>query len=57
MQIVGYINTNKVVKRLRTYKSNWLRRVTRMNNNKMPKIMTYYRLMDEKDLEDLGREN
>jgi len=57
VQIVGYINTNKVVKRLRTYKSNWLRRVTRMNNNKMPKIMTYYRLMDEKDLEDLGREN
>jgi len=28
-----------------------------MYNNKMPKIMMNYRLMDEKELEDLGRES
>jgi hypothetical protein len=37
---------------LRRYKSNWLRRVTRV----MPKIMLNCRPMDEDYLEDLGRD-
>jgi len=31
------------VEKLRTYKSNWLRHVTRMNNNRMPNLMLNYR--------------
>jgi hypothetical protein len=38
MIILG-INDEK----LRRYKSNWLRHATRMNNNRMPKIMLNYR--------------
>jgi len=30
-------------KKLRRYKSNWLQRVTRMNNNSMTKIVLRYR--------------
>jgi len=34
------------------YKSKWLRHVTRLNNNRLPKVMLNYR-MDEDDLENL----
>jgi len=37
----------------RRYKSHWLRHVTRMNNNRIPKIMLNYRKVEEDDLEDL----
>jgi hypothetical protein len=31
-----------VIEKIRRYKSNWLRRVTRINNNRMPKITLTY---------------
>ena len=45
-----------VDEKLRRYKSNWLRHVRIMNNNRVPKIMLNYTLIDEDDLEDLGRD-
>jgi len=39
--------------KLRRYESNLLRRVIRMNKNRMPKIMLNSDKMDEEDLEDL----
>jgi len=40
-------------KKLIRYKSHWLRQITRINNNRMPKIMLNYRPNFEDDLEDL----
>jgi hypothetical protein len=48
------LNVEPADEKLRRYVSNWLRHVTRMNNNRMPKIMLKYGdEMDEGDLEDL----
>jgi len=41
--------------KLRRYKSNKLRHVIRMSNNRMPKLMLNYRPVDEDDLEELRR--
>jgi hypothetical protein len=37
------LKVEPVAKKLRRYKSNWLQHGTRMNNNRMPKIMLMYR--------------
>jgi len=37
------LKVEPVEEKLRRYKSNWLLHVTRMNNNRMPKIMLNYR--------------
>jgi hypothetical protein len=37
------LKVEPVDEKLRRYKSNWLRHVTRMNNNRMAKIMLNYR--------------
>jgi hypothetical protein len=37
------LKAEPVDKKLRRYKSNWLSHVTRMNSNRMPKIMLNYR--------------
>jgi hypothetical protein len=42
-EVLGRLKLEPVHKKPRTYKSNWLRRVTRMDNNRMPKIMQNYR--------------
>jgi len=39
--------------KLRKYKSSWLRHLTRMNNNRMPKIMSSYRPNGRRRLADL----
>jgi hypothetical protein len=36
--------------KLRRYKSNWLRHVTRMNSNRMPKIMLSYNRSNKRKL-------
>ena len=42
-KILEYLKVEPAAEKLRRYKSNWLRRVTRMNNSRMPKIMLFYR--------------
>jgi hypothetical protein len=42
-EILEELKVEPVDKKLRRYKSNWLQHVTRMNNNRMPKIMLNYR--------------
>ena len=50
-KFLGYKRNEEVLRRLKvepaeekmTYKSNWQRRVTRINNNRMPQIMLNYR--------------
>jgi len=37
------LKVEPVDEKLRRYKSNWLRHVTRMNNDRMPKIILIYR--------------
>jgi hypothetical protein len=37
------LKVKSVDEKLRRHKSYWLRRITRMNNNKMPKIMLNYK--------------
>jgi hypothetical protein len=51
--ILEELKVEPVDEKLRRYKSHWLRHVTRMNNNKMPKIRLNYRPNFENDLEDL----
>jgi hypothetical protein len=41
--ILEELKVEPVDETLRRYKSNWLQHVTRMNNNRMPKIMLNYR--------------
>ena len=43
-EILEELKGKSVDEKLRTYKSNWLRHVTRMNNNRMPTIMLNYKL-------------
>jgi hypothetical protein len=42
-EIFERLTGEAVDEKLSRYKSNWLRHVTRMNNNRMPKIMLNYR--------------
>ena len=42
-EILEELKVKPVDQKLRRYKSNWLQRVTRMNSNRMPKIMLNYR--------------
>jgi hypothetical protein len=42
-ELLEELKVEPVDKKLRRYKSNWLRHVTSMNSNRMPKIMLYYR--------------
>jgi len=51
--ILEEMKLEPVDEKLRRYKSHWLRHVTRMNNNRMPKIMLTDRSNFEDDLEDL----
>jgi hypothetical protein len=37
------LKVEPVEEKLRRYKSHWLQHVSRMNNNRMPKIMLKYR--------------
>ena len=42
-EILEEFKVEPVDEELRRYKSNWLRHVTRLDNNRMPKIMLNYR--------------
>jgi len=42
-RILEQLKVEPVVKKLRRYKPNWLRRVARMDNNMIPQIMMHYR--------------
>jgi hypothetical protein len=42
-EILEQLKAEPVDEKLRRYKSNWLQHVTRMNNNRIPKIMLNYR--------------
>ena len=41
-EILEYSKAEPADARLRRYESNWLRQVTRMNSNRMPKVMLNY---------------
>jgi hypothetical protein len=43
-EILEELTVEPVDKKLRTYRSNWLRHVTRTNNNRMTKVMVNCRL-------------
>jgi len=42
-EILKELKVEPVDEKLRRYKSDWLRQVTRMKNNRLPKIMLDYR--------------
>jgi hypothetical protein len=42
-EILEQLKVESADEKLRRYKSNWLRHVTRLNNNRAPKIMLNYR--------------
>jgi hypothetical protein len=42
-EILKELKVEPVDEKLRRYKSDWLRQVTRMRNNRLPKIMLDYR--------------
>jgi hypothetical protein len=42
-EILEYLKVEPAAEKLRIYTSNWLRHVTRMNNNKMRTVMLKYR--------------
>jgi len=42
-EVLGRLKIEPLDEKPRTYKSNWLRTVTRMDNTRMPKIMQNYR--------------
>ena len=42
-EILEKLEVELVDEELRRYKSDWLRHITRMNNNRVPKIMLNYR--------------
>jgi hypothetical protein len=48
-----YLKVEPADEKLRRHKSNWLRHVTRMNNNGMRPVMVSYKKMGEDDLEGL----
>jgi hypothetical protein len=54
--ILEELQVQPVDKKLRRYKSNWIRDVTRMNN-RMPIIILNYKPMDKDKLEDHSRDN
>ena len=51
------LKVEPVDKNLRKYKSNWLHKLTRMNNNGMQKIVLNYNQMDEDELKELRRDS
>ena len=51
--ILEELKVEPVDEKLRKYKSHWLRHVTKMNNNRMSKMMLNYRPNFEDDLEGL----
>jgi hypothetical protein len=44
------LKVKPVDEKLRTYKSNWLRQVTKMNNSRMPNVMLNYRTNGRRQL-------
>jgi hypothetical protein len=53
LKILETLKVKPVDEKLRRYKSNWLRHVTRMNSCRTTKIMLNYRPNGRKDFEDL----
>jgi hypothetical protein len=51
------LKVEPVDKKLRKYKSNWLHNLTRMNNNRMQKIVLNYNQMDEDEFIELRRDS
>jgi len=52
-EILEELKVEPADKKPKTYTSNWLRHVTRMNKNRMRTVMLRYRKIGEDDLEDL----
>jgi hypothetical protein len=48
--ILEELKAESVDQKLRRHKSNWLQRVTRINSNRMPKIMLNYRTNGRRQL-------
>jgi len=53
LKILEKLKVKPVDEKLRRYKSNWLRLVTRMSSCEMAKIMLNYRPNGRKEFEDL----
>ena len=57
VEILEELKVEPVDKKLRKYKSNWLHKLTRMNNNGMQKTVLNYNQMDEDELKELRRDS
>jgi hypothetical protein len=56
-EILEELKVEPVDKKLRKYKSNWLHNLTRMNSNRMQKIVLNYNQTDEDELKELQRDS
>ena len=52
-EILEELKVEPADEKIRRYKSSWLRRVTRMNNSRMPNIMLNYRPNGRRRIADL----